>query len=423
MMRYGRHGFPLDLSDDLDITVIRKKAMPIIGEPERAVRYALNHPVGSRALNEELKESSTICVMVCDITRPAPNGLVLPVLLEELLRAGVHPDAITILIATGLHRPNEGEEMRDVIGSNWVLETVKVANHFGRSEEDHVFLGTTLRGLPVKLDRRFVEADVRIVIGLVEPHFMAGYSGGRKLIVPGVCAEETIRRFHSTSMLDQEMVKNCVVDGNPVHEEQIAIVRMAGGSLAINTVIDEERNLSFVNFGEVEKSHREAVSFARLYFEVPLQRRFRTIVTTGAGYPLDRNFYQTVKGMVAVADIAEERGNIFILSECAEGLGTNEYALAQKRLIQMGPEAFIEETRSKLYADIDEWQSVMQAMAMRAGNIHLYSSCLPTRDGVFTGVNRIESIAEAVEESARQSDGAVAVVPEGPYVIPVFAKK
>ncbi len=422
MMRYGRDGFPLNLPDDLDVTLIRKKTMPVIGDAAHAVRDALHHPVGSRSLHEELKAGSRICVLVCDITRPVPNGLVLPILLEELRLAGASPDAVTILIATGLHRPNEGQEMRDVIGSERVLETVNVVNHFGRKREEHLFLGTTPRGLPVLLDRRFVEADVRIVIGLVEPHFMAGYSGGRKVIVPGVCHEETIRMLHSTSMLDQEMVRNCVLDGNPVHEEQIAIVRMAGGSLAVNTVIDEGRNLSFVNFGEVERSHREAVSFARPYFEVTMRRRFHTIVTTGAGYPLDRNYYQTIKGMVAVADIASRGGNIFILSECAEGLGTDEYALAQERLIRMGPEAFIEETRPKPCADIDEWESVMQVKAMRVGNFHLYSPCLSACEKTLTGVNLTESVAEAVEESARQSDGAVAVVPEGPYVIPVFVK-
>ena len=421
VMKYGKEGLPLDLPDDLEITLIRKKKMPILGHQEAAIEEALTKPLRSRPLSEEARGKGSACILICDITRPVPNGLVLPPLIRTLMASGMNPSSIRVLVATGLHRPNEGDELKELVGAEWVLDTVRVENHFARSDEDHVHLGTTTGGMPVKLDRRFVDAELRIVVGLVEPHFMAGYSGGRKVIVPGVAHEDTIKMLHSTRMLKHGNVANCVIKDNPLHDAQIEAVRMAGPCFAVNTVIDEDRNLSYVNFGAIEESHLAAVEFARPYFEIPVHRRFRTVLTSAAGYPLDRNYYQTVKGMVGVSDILEPGSNLFVVSECSEGLGTDEFAGAQARMITLGIESFFEESARKEYASIDEWESIMQIKAMRTGNVHLYSGQLCEDHRALTGVCMIESIPEAVENSAReQGDRAVAVIPEGPYVIPVF---
>src|SRR6202043_1467476 len=187
-------------------------------------------------------------------------------LIEMLLRAGIPATAIRVLVATGLHRPNLGAELEELIGDPWVQRTVQVENHYANRDEDHVLLGTTAtRGTVVRLDRRFVDADLKIVTGLVEPHFMAGYSGGRKVIAPGLAHAETVTTFHSARFMADPNASNCNFEGNPLHEEQLEIVRMLGGALAVNTVIDEERRLSFVNFGEIRSSHLEAVEFVRAY--------------------------------------------------------------------------------------------------------------------------------------------------------------
>jgi len=421
MMRYGRRGLSVDLPDGLRVDVIRKGTMPVLKEPAEAVRSALLHPLRSKSLKEVVQGRRGICILICDNTRPVPHGIVLPVLIGELIDAGARPDSITILVATGLHRPNEGEELRELIGSDWVLQTVKVVNHFAGNDEDHVLMGTTPFGTPVKLDRRFVNAGVRIAVGLVEPHFMAGYSGGRKLIAPGIAHQDTIRVLHSTRMLNHERIANCVLDGNPLHEEQLRIVEMAGGGLALNTVIDEDRNLSFVNFGEIRQSHLDAVSFARPYFEIPVPGKYKTVITSAAGYPLDRNYYQTVKGMIGAAGILAPGGDLFIVSECSDGLGTAEYVESQRRLINIGIDRFLEETSQKQYASIDEWESVMQVKAMKTGTIHLYSGGLTAEEHALTGVRRIQSLKGAVEKSVgTKNDTRVAVIPEGPYVIPLY---
>ena len=259
--------------------------MPLLPNPAGAVREALEKPVGSPSLQELARGKRNACILICDITRPVPNGLILPPLVEGLTRAGIPRENILILVATGLHRPNEGEELAEIVGSPEILRTVRIENHFARDKEAHVDLGTTSGGIPIMIDRRFAEADLKIVTGLVEPHFMAGYSGGRKVVAPGVAYQDTILMFHRARILEHCNAANCVIEGNPLHNEQIEIVRAVGDVVAVNVVIDEGRRLGFVNFGEVEASHAQAVEFMRKYAEIRIQRRFKTVVTTSRRVP------------------------------------------------------------------------------------------------------------------------------------------
>ena len=420
-LNYGRGRYPLELPDHWDVTVIRKPAMPLEKDPALAVRRALMQPVAAHALAQEARGLKSACILICDITRPVPNGLLLPAIIRELLDAGMHADQITVLVATGLHRPNEGAELEELVGDPWVLKTVRVVNHFARDDAAHVDLGRTPKGTPVKLDRRFVEADLKIATGLVEPHFMAGYSGGRKVIAPGVAHRDTITTFHSARFMAHPKADNCVLQGNPLHEEQLEIVRMLGHVLAVNTVIDEHRRLSFVNYGEILASHSQAVDFTQRYARVPVERRFKTVVTSAAGYPLDKTYYQTVKGMVGPVNILEPGGNLVIVSECSEGLGSEEYADAQRRLIGLGAEGFFADISRKQFADIDEWQTQMQLKPMSAGVVHLYSGGLPQPDRALTGVSLIDSVEDTLRQCMqRNGDHALAVIPEGPYVVPYY---
>jgi len=420
-LNYGRRRLRVALPDGLDVTVIRKRPMTVLPDPSKAVAAALAAPVGAPPLAEIARGCRTACILICDITRPVPNGLFLPILVRTLLDAGMAAGNIRILVATGLHRPNEGEELAELVGDRWVMETVEVANHFARDDSAHVHVGTTSRGNVIKLDRRFVEADLRIATGLVEPHFMAGYSGGRKVIAPGVAHKETITTFHSSRYMENPRAANCVLDGNPLHEDQLEIVRMIGGAYALNTVIDEERHLSFVNFGEIVESHLAAVAFARSFTEVPVSRRFKTVVTSAAGYPLDKTYYQTVKGMVGAMDVVEPGGNLLIASACSEGMGSPEFVEAQRRLVQDGPERFLASILEKRYADIDEWQTEMQLKPMRIGRIALYTDGLASGDRGLTGVDAIDDLAAAIVASAAATgDNSIAVIPEGPYIVPAY---
>jgi nickel-dependent lactate racemase len=419
-LNYGRGTLPVDLPEDLDVTILRKPGMPVLQDPREAVSEAFANPVNCPPLSELACKARSAAIAICDITRPVPNHLFLRPLIETLVRAGVPLRNITVLIATGLHRPNLGAELTELIGDPWVLQNARIENHYARNDAEHVLLGSTkTRRTVVRIDKRFVEADLRIAAGLVEPHFMAGYSGGRKVIAPGLAHVETITTFHSARFMADPFASNCNLESNPLHEEQIEIVRMLGGALAVNTVIDEKRKLSFVNFGEIVASHLAAVAFTRKYAEVSVDRRFHTVVTSAAGYPLDKTYYQTVKGMVAPLDILQPGGRLIIASECSEGLGSDEFVESQRRLVKLGSDDFLHSIMPKPHAAIDEWQTQMQIKPMLRGRVQLYSTGLGETEHRLTGVERIDSVAAAVACSVAESgERAIAVVPEGPYVIP-----
>jgi len=420
-LAYARGTLPVRFPETCDVTVLRKQPMTPLAEPETAVADALQSPVGSAPLSQLAAGRTSACILICDITRPVPNGLIVPAMVRILLDAGIPASRITVLVATGLHRPNEGEELRELVGSDWVLDTVAVVNHFARNDDEHVDLGkTSTRGTPVKLDRRFVEADLRIVTGLVEPHFMAGYSGGRKVIAPGIAHQDTIRTFHSARFMEDPAAVQCNLAGNPLHEEQLEILRMLGGQVfAVNTVLDEERRTTFVNAGDILASHEQAVETVRRSSAVAVPRRFSTVVTSAAGFPLDATYYQTVKGMVMPIDILAPGADLIIAASCSEGIGSEEFRESQARLVASGPDAFLQQILAKQLADIDEWQTEMQLKPMRVANIHLYTHGLDAQERAVTGVSIIDSIEDAVAASvARSGDPAVAVIPEGPYVVP-----
>ncbi len=423
-LAYGRVGLEVSLPETASPTIIRKPAMPIPDDANALVQKALANPVDAKPLDELAKNARSVCILICDITRPVPNHLFLRPLIEILHAAGVPKSGITVLVATGLHRPNLHEELEELIGDPWVQQNVSVVNHYARNEAACVSLGVTEKHqVPVGLNRLFVDADIKIATGLVEPHFMAGYSGGRKVIAPGVAHHETIRTFHSARFMESPFATSCNLDNNPLHETQLEIVQMLEGPvLSLNTVIDEHRNLAFVSFGEVIASHMLAVEFARQSCEVSVGRKFKTVLTSSAGYPLDKTYYQTVKGMVTPLDILEPGGDLIIVSECSEGFGSDEFLRAQKKLVSLGVDAFLDSLQQKTLADVDEWQTEMQLKPMRVGRIKLFAPGLSGPLKACTGVEPVDNLDQAIAESlSAQGDAQLAVIPEGPYVVP-FAR-
>ena len=294
-------------------------------------------------------------------------------------------------------------------------------NHFAARDEEHVTLGQTTRGTPARLDRRLAEADLRIVVGLVEPHFMAGYSGGRKLLAPGCAHADTITRIHHASLLEHPSAGNTVLDGNPVHDELLQIARLAGDVQAVNVVLDEQRRIADVNFGALEPSHAASVACMRRYAEQTLPRAYDVVLTTAAGHPLDLTYYQTVKGMVGALGALKPDGHLFIVSECAEGFGSAAFREAQQRLVREGPEAFLAFLHARPQAPVDAWQTEMLIKALRRGRVHLFSGGLSEADWADTGVTRVRDLDDELAAAVNASgDRTLAVIPEGPYVIPML---
>ena len=418
---FGKKELPLDLPDDIIIHEINKHPMPLVDDVDASIRQALVEPIGSPSLPELARTAASACILICDITRPVPNGDLLPPLIDVLLREGLEKENILILVATGLHRPNEGEELRELVNNDEIYNSFHIENHFARDREAHVDLGVTSQGIPIGIDRRFYDADLKIVTGLVEPHFMAGYSGGRKVIAPGVAYQDTILKFHTARVLEHPQAVNCVMDGNPLHEAQLEIVARVGDVYALNVAIDDKRRLGKVTFGDIEKSHLEAVAFMRRYAEIEIERTFRTIVTSAGGYPLDRTYYQTVKGMVGPMDILAPGGTIIIASDCSEGMGSPEFVAAQQLLCEHGKAKFMDILYTRTDALIDEWQTEMLLKPLRRGAIQLYTEALSDADLQQTFVTHATDLKQAILDSVKkQNDPEIAVIPEGPYVVPRY---
>jgi nickel-dependent lactate racemase len=251
---------------------------------------------------------------------------------------------------------------------------------------------------------------------------MAGYSGGRKLVAPGIAHATTIQGLHSARILGHPRAALCLLEGNPVCEAQEEILAMAGPALAFNFVIDDGRRPCFASFGEIRASHRAAVSFIEGYCRIPVDRPFPAVITSAAGYPLDATYYQTVKAMVGAAPIVAPGGTLLTVSECSEGLGSADFRASQERLAALGAEGFSREALAKERADVDEWETVMLLKALNGGKGSLYAPGLPAEDRRLTGVRVVDSLEEEMRRIVEAGpQRRVAVIPEGPYVVPYIA--
>lgn len=325
-LRYGRRGLDVTLPDRNVAHVLRLNQLPPLHDPHQAVAAGLRQPLGSAPLADLARGRRDAVIVVSDLTRPVPNALLLPPVLQTLAEAGLPPARVLLLVATGLHRGNTPEELAEMLGPEVMASGVRIENHIARDADSHVDLGVSPRGIPVRVDRRYVEADLKILTGLIEPHLMAGYSGGRKAICPGLCAAETIMAWHSPAMLDPPEACAGNLWRNPVHEEALAIADLAGGAdFIINVVLDEARRVTGVYCGDMRPAHLAGMEQAERQAKVVVPAPVDIVVTTAAGYPLDLTFYQGVKGMVAALPILKPGGTLIIAQENAEGLGGPEF--------------------------------------------------------------------------------------------------
>ena len=300
-------------------------------EPENDARIlvqnAIRNPVNSPPLSETLRKSGarSVVIVVSDITRPIPYADFLDTVLEEIEDAGVARDNIIILIATGMHRPSTAAEREHMFGRE-VCERYRIVDHRADKADELVTIsGTSKAGRPIELNRCFVEADFRIVTGLVEPHFMAGFSGGRKAICPGLCSLETVKAFHSFTFLDNSSARNGNLEGNPLHYESLSIARKADAGFCINLVVDRKHRVVEAIAGDLETSHNVTCKLVSKNACPPVEQKKDVVLTSSGGFPLDATFYQCVKGMVSCLPAVKRGGVVVSIGSCSEGIGSSEY--------------------------------------------------------------------------------------------------
>ncbi len=412
---FGRSGLTLDLPERFSFHILEARSARPLPDPVPALEAALDAPIGAAPLAELARGRRSAAISVCDITRPAPNSLVLPPVLGRLERAGIPREAITILIATGLHRPDTESELREIVGPE-IAGSYQVVNHEARKKELHRYLGETASGTPVYIDGRFLAADLHLSLGFIEPHLMLGYSGGRKLVAPGLAGEDTIKALHSPRFMRDPRTHEGSIEGNPLHEELLEIARMAGHDFIVDVALARDRRIAGIFAGHPEKAHRRGVEFVSQVMLEELQAPVDAVITTAAGYPLDLTYYQSIKGITAAQHIVKTGGRILLLAECAEGPGAPEFRRMLKEF--PSPEKFLE-ALSGAPVVVDQWQ--LEKLALVAGRAELlyYVPGLPEEYYPTLWGKAYPSAQEAVEALfAGLPDGAaVAVIPEGPYVL------
>jgi len=417
---YGKQGLMVDLPAERLVGPLALRPVAPLANPRAAVERLLEQPLGTPPLAELAKGRRSACVLVCDITRPVPNRLLLEPMLAILEQSGIPREAITILVATGMHRPNEGEELVELLGAE-IVARYRCENHFGKDRDSHTYLGTTPRGVPAWIDSRYVHAELKIATGLIEPHLMAGYSGGRKLICPGIAALETVRVWHGPQFLEHPLADYGHLQGNPVHEENTLIARMAGCDFIVNVTLDEQRRVTHVVAGDMEQAFLEGVRFIEEVVRAEIPEACDVVVTSGAGYPLDTTFYQSIKGMTGALPIVKAGGTIVVAASMTEGIGSPEFQqlFAENRTL----EGFMERILGRDYFVMDQWQLEELAKVRRKARVRVVTHGLPaeTLRGLF--VDPAPTVEQAVAEALQQyGPGArVAVIPKGPYVIPAIA--
>ncbi len=417
---YGRTGMEVNLPDDRIVGPLAIRDAAPLPAPEAAVVEALRRPIGSKPLAELARGRRNACILVCDITRPVPNRLILPPVLRTLEEQGIARRDILILIATGLHRPNEGTELEELIGPE-IAANYRVENHHGKVLAEHDYLGETPNGVPVYLDSRYLRADLKITTGLIEPHLMAGYSGGRKVICPGIAALETVKVWHGPRFLEHPRADCGILEGNPVHEENTRIALMAGCDFIVNVCIDGQRRVTWVGAGDMIKAWEQGVRFVEGVVKVPVSKPVDVVVTSCAGYPLDTTWYQAVKGLTGALPIVKQGGTIIMAASLSEGLGSPEF----QRLMAENPDLHVFKQRilGKDYFVMDQWQLEELAKVLERCRVKVVSDGLPPEKLRRCYVEPAATVEQAVADCLAEygPKARVAVIPKGPYVLPYVA--
>ncbi|MGJ6968005.1 nickel-dependent lactate racemase [Streptosporangium sp. G11] len=418
-LAYGETGLTVELPDRATtvVTPVHHAAAP---DQMGALRAALRDPVSGPPLRERVRPGQTVAISACDGTRPQPRHLMIPAILDEL-DGVIDLDDVTILVATGTHRGNTEAELRAMFGDT-VVDSVRIVNHDARDPGSLTYLGRFGKDVPVWLNTAWVEADVRITTGFVEPHFFAGFSGGPKLVAPGLAALETVLTLHDAARIGDPRATWGVIEGNPVHDDVRAIAEGTGVTFALDVILNRDKDIAAAFGGDILPMHAAATAAARRVAMRGVEAPFDVVVTTNSGYPLDQNLYQSVKGMSAAFQVVRPGGVIVCAAECRDGFpdhGSYREVLASAP----SPRALLDAIAARPVTVPDQWQVQIQARVQAGARVVMHTSYLSDADLAVAHLERTGDIAATVTEAlAAAGPGArLCVLPEGPQTIPYLS--
>jgi nickel-dependent lactate racemase len=416
---YGRQGLEVELPEHAE--VLLPKRVPALARPEEGVRQALREPVGSPPLAELVRPAHTVAVVFSDITRPTPNHILLPAILAELAARGVPENNVALVNATGMHRPNTREELIAMLGQD-VVDRYRIVQHDARDKRQQVFLSKNERGAEIWVNGDYMEADVRILTGFVEPHIFAGYSGGGKAVLPGIAGAEIIMSNHGGRMLAHPRATWCQTQGNPVFEEVRRVALATQPAFIVNVTLNERKEVTGVFAGKMVQAHDAGIAFAENAYLQPVPRRYDIVVATNMGYPADINLYQSVKGMSVAAQAVKEGGAIVLAAECADGLGQAHYA--EMLAWRQTPQELLDMVLEPGFAELEQWAIQCQTMVQVKADLYLYSSLGPeeTKETHLKHCRDIGETVAALSADFRRRNGgkepAILVLPFGQLAVP-----
>ena len=415
-LAYGKTGLEVTLPDGAEVTVIEPRYVPGLADPAGALRGALRQPSGSPPLRTLVQPSDRVGIAFSDITRPTPNGLMLPVLLAELDH--VPDEQIVLFNGTGTHRANSDDELRGMLGEA-IVARYRIVQNDATAPDAHVRVGTTGSGNNIWVHEEFVACDVRICTGFIEPHFFAGFSGGGKAIMPGLARLDTVLRNHSVGNVDSPLARWGVRHGNPLWEEIREAAAMVSPHFLVNVALNRDKEITAVFAGDPEEAHGVGCAFVKETAMVAVEKPLDIVITSNSGYPLDLNLYQAVKGMSAAAQIVREGGSIIAAAACGDGIPEHgEYAQILREADSL--EALLATLRAPGFQRQDMWEAQVQALICLKADVYVHSDGLSDEQIVEALLIPCRDI-EATVASLWQKYGpasTIGVLPEGPQTIP-----
>jgi nickel-dependent lactate racemase len=411
---YGNSGLAVGVPDDA--TILEPEFRAPLSDPVAALTQALRSPLGRPPLREMVRPHQRVAISVCDGTRPQPRREMLTAVLGELTH--VPSDQILILVATGTHRGNTGPELEAMFGAD-ILARYRVVNHDARNAATVACACTTATGVNALINKEFLAADVRITTGVVEPHFFAGFSGGPKMVAPGLAALSTVLELHNASRIGHPMATWAVTEGNPIHDDVRDIARQVGVDFAVDVTLNRDKQITGVYAGDLFLEHREACAAARRDAMRAVPAPFDVVLTSNSGFPLDQNLYQAVKGLSAAARVLKPRGTIVCAAECRDGVPAHG-SYAQVLASATTPQAMLAMITTPGYCVPDQWQAQIQAQVLSAAHVQVHASGLTADQLRAAHLEPIDDVGEAVRSALRRAGpgATLCVLPQGPRTIP-----
>ena len=419
-LAYGKTGLTIDLPDDRT-SVIEPQFIPGLPDELGAIKTALRNPIGTAPLRKSVAPGQNIGISVCDITRPMPSKRVLPIILNELKH--IPPSNITIFIATGTHRKNTYSELISMLGEQPMSGGYNIVNHDAFNRDNLTEVGVTKKNIPIFLNSDWIKTDFKITTGFVEPHFFAGFSGGPKMIAPGLAGFETIMKLHDSDMIGNTKSKWGITYGNPIHDSIREIATLSPSDFTLDVTINKNHKITSVYGGEMFEVHKAACEFAHSTAMREVSEPFDIVVTTNSGYPLDMNLYQAVKGMSAAHQIVKKGGSIICAAECSDGI-PNHGSYGEILKSQTSPQSLLNMIESSDYQKHDQWQVQIQASIQMENDVYIKSDNLSIEQVVEAHLLPAEDVSMKVREllSIKYQNGTVCVLPEGPQTIPFLSE-